>query len=70
MQDEIHPEYFETPVTCGGCGSKFTVMSTIPEIRINICSDCHPHYTGKSRLVDTEGRIDRFKKKYEKFSKK
>jgi large subunit ribosomal protein L31 len=67
MKDEIHPEYFEAKVTCTGCDSSFTTGSTIPEIRVTVCSSCHPFYTGKQRLVDSEGRVDRFKKKYAKF---
>ena len=64
MKEGIHPEYFESKVVCGGCGTVFPVGSTIAEIRVNICSACHPHYTGKSKLLDTEGRVDRFKRKY------
>lgn len=70
MKDEIHPEYHSASVTCGGCGNSFTVGSTIPEIRINVCSQCHPFYTGKQRFVDSEGRVDAFRKKYEKFQSK
>ena len=64
MKNEGHPSYFASTVNCAGCGSTFTVGSTIPEIKITICSNCHPFYTGKQKLVDTEGRIDRFKRKY------
>ncbi len=51
------------------CGNRFETMSTKPEVHVEICSVCHPFYTGKQRLVDTAGRVDRFKKKYEKASK-
>lgn len=67
MKDGIHPEFHEATVSCGGCGHTFTTGSTISEIRVTVCSNCHPFYTGKQRLVDSEGRVDRFKKKYAKF---
>jgi len=67
MKSEGHPQYFQASVTCVGCGNTFTCGSTLPEIRVNICSACHPHYTGKSKVLDTEGRVDRFKRKYAKF---
>ena len=69
MKSEGHPEYFETTVNCSGCGSTFNTGSTIPEIRISVCSECHPFFTGKQRLVDSEGRVDRFKKKYANFDR-
>lgn len=67
MKSEGHPTYYtEAKVSCSGCGAAFTTGSTIEEIRITICSNCHPFYTGKEKLVDTEGRVDRFKRKYGK----
>ncbi|KLU07923.1 MULTISPECIES: 50S ribosomal protein L31 [Rhodopirellula] len=63
MQDGIHPNYQETSVTCG-CGNTFTTRSTRPELKIDICSECHPFYTGKLKYVDTAGRIDKFQKKF------
>ena len=60
MQTTIHPKYFEAKVTCA-CGNEFTVGSTKPEIHVEICANCHPFYTGKQKLVDTAGRVDRFK---------
>ncbi|MCE2454892.1 MAG: 50S ribosomal protein L31 [Gemmatimonadetes bacterium] len=63
MKTGIHPKYMEAKVSCG-CGVSFTTMATVPEIRLDICSACHPFYTGKQRLVDTAGRIDRFHKRY------
>lgn len=63
MQAEIHPEYYETQVTCG-CGNSFTTRSTRKELKIDICNACHPFYTGKLKFVDTAGRIDKFKKKF------
>jgi large subunit ribosomal protein L31 len=65
MKADIHPAYAETTVTCS-CGSTFVTGATIPEIRVGVCSQCHPFYTGKQKLLDTEGRVDRFKKKYGK----
>lgn len=66
MKKEIHPEYFQSKVSCAGCGNSFTVGSTVSEIRVSVCSMCHPFYTGKQKFVDSEGRVDRFKKKYAK----
>ncbi len=62
MKAEIHPEYVVSDVTCT-CGNQFTTRSTQPEIRVEICSECHPFYTGKQKIVDTGGRIERFNKK-------
>jgi large subunit ribosomal protein L31 len=59
----IHPEYVQAKVRCG-CGNEFTTRSTKPEIHVEICSFCHPFYTGKQKFVDTAGRIEKFKKKY------
>jgi large subunit ribosomal protein L31 len=59
----IHPNYVESKVTCS-CGASFTTRSTLPEIKVETCSECHPFYTGKQRLVDTGGRVERFNKKY------
>ena len=67
MKESIHPEYFDTTVNCSGCGTTFVTGSTIPEIRVAVCSVCHPFYTGKEKMLDAEGRVDRFKKKYAKF---
>ena len=63
MKKGIHPKYEEAKVKCG-CGNEFTTRSTQPEIHVEICSVCHPFYTGKQKFVDTAGRIDKFKKKY------
>lgn len=63
MKANIHPQYEEATVTCA-CGESFTTRSTKPEIRVDICSQCHPFYTGKQKLVDTAGRVDRFNRKY------
>ncbi len=63
MKNEIHPKYQEVTVHCA-CGEKFTTGSTKKELKVEICSKCHPFYTGKQRLVDTGGRVEKFKKKY------
>ena len=62
MKTAIHPEYVESHVRCT-CGNEFTTRSTEPEIRVEICSNCHPFYTGKQKLVDTGGRVERFQRK-------
>lgn len=63
MKDGIHPQYFETTVTCT-CGNTFQTGSTVPELRIDICNACHPFYTGKLKFVDTAGRIEKFSTKF------
>ncbi|HNZ27401.1 MAG TPA: 50S ribosomal protein L31 [Spirochaetota bacterium] len=63
MRKGIHPKYDEVNVTCV-CGNTFKTKSTSKEIRVEICSQCHPFFTGKQILVDTAGRIERFKTKY------
>lgn len=63
MRTAIHPKYKMTTVTCS-CGNTFETGSTKENLRVEICSACHPFYTGKQRLVDAGGRVDRFKKKY------
>jgi len=63
MKPDIHPEYFETTIRCA-CGNEFKTRATKKDIRVEICSNCHPLFTGKQKLVDTEGRVERFMKKY------
>jgi large subunit ribosomal protein L31 len=63
MKEGIHPEYVEATVTCG-CGNKFTTRSTKKKITVEICSACHPFYTGKMKFVDATGRVEKFQKKY------
>jgi large subunit ribosomal protein L31 len=63
MKDGIHPEYVEATVTCG-CGNKFTTRSTRKVINVEICSNCHPFFTGKMKYVDTTGRVEKFQRKY------
>ncbi|MDZ7696473.1 MAG: 50S ribosomal protein L31 [Deltaproteobacteria bacterium] len=68
MKDGIHPEYHQTKVQCA-CGNEFETGSTMKEIHIEICSKCHPFFTGKQKLVDSAGRVERFRRKYAKFNK-
>ena len=65
MKSAIHPEYKEVTITCA-CGATLKSKSTRGEIRLDICSYCHPFFTGTQKIVDTEGRVERFKKKYAK----
>lgn len=65
MKQGIHPDYKLTTVTCA-CGETFQTRSTKEGIRLDICSVCHPFFTGKQKLIDTEGRVDKFRKKYKK----
>jgi large subunit ribosomal protein L31 len=68
MKKGIHPEYHTATVTCA-CGNTFQTGSTLKEISIEICSKCHPFFTGRQKLVDSAGRVERFKRKYAKFQK-
>jgi large subunit ribosomal protein L31 len=63
MKEGIHPAYHETKIKCA-CGNIIETCSTVKDINVEICSACHPFFTGKQKLVDTAGRIDRFKKRY------
>lgn len=63
MKPGIHPKYHEVTVTCA-CGAKYPTRSTRKEIAVEICSNCHPYFTGKQKLVDTAGRVERFRRKY------
>jgi large subunit ribosomal protein L31 len=65
MKQDIHPEYTETKVTCS-CGNSFTTRSVKAELHVELCNKCHPFYTGKQKLVDTGGRVERFQRKYAK----
>jgi len=65
MKTDIHPNYVECTVRCS-CGNVFTTRSTVPELRVELCSECHPFYTGKQKLVDTGGRVERFQRRYAK----
>ncbi|MCP5060933.1 MAG: 50S ribosomal protein L31 [Ignavibacteriae bacterium] len=63
MKKDIHPKYQECEVSCV-CGNKFTTRSTVGEIKLEICSQCHPFFTGKQKLLDSAGRVEKFNKKY------
>ena len=67
MKEGIHPQSHELEVVCA-CGAKFTTRSTSKKIHVEICSECHPFYTGQQKIVDTAGRVERFNKRYDKFS--
>ena len=63
MKADIHPAYVETTITCA-CGESLQTRSTVPHLRVAICSKCHPFFTGKQKLVDTAGRVEKFRRKY------
>ena len=65
MKKDIHPKYEEATVHCS-CGNTFTTRSTKPDLHVELCSQCHPFYTGKQKLVDSGGRVERFKRRYDK----
>lgn len=69
MKKDIHPKYYSnTKVTCS-CGANFEIGSTVPELKVDICSNCHPIYTGKKKFIDTAGRLEKFMAKMEKSNK-
>lgn len=63
MKSDIHPQYGPATITCA-CGNVVETRSTVKQLHINSCSRCHPYYTGQTKLMDTEGRVDRFRKRY------
>jgi large subunit ribosomal protein L31 len=63
MKTDIHPEYGESVVSCA-CGNTWTTRSTKPQIHLDVCSNCHPFFTGEQRIVDTAGRVERFRRRY------
>jgi len=63
MKADIHPNYVETTITCA-CGEVIQTRSTVPNLRVVICSKCHPFFTGRQKLVDTAGRVEKFRRKY------
>ena len=65
MKNDVDPKYMECSVTCG-CGNQFKTRATVKELRVEICSACHPFYTGKQKFVDAAGRVDKFRRKYAK----
>ena len=64
MKKDIHPQYYRTTVVCTSCGSEFETGSTVKDIRVDTCSNCHPFYTGRQRFAQAQGRVERFNKKY------
>ena len=68
MKTKTHPEYYKVVATCI-CGNEIEIGSTKPDIRVEICSACHPFYSGTQKIIDSEGRVDRFQKRYGKKSK-
>jgi large subunit ribosomal protein L31 len=64
MKEGIHPKYYHDTVVKCACGNSFTTGSTKPELRVEICSKCHPFFTGKQKIVDTGGRVERFRRKF------
>ena len=66
MKQGIHPQYYEKAKASCACGNKFTVGSTKPEINVEICYKCHPFYTGKEKLIDTAGKVEKFRARREK----
>jgi large subunit ribosomal protein L31 len=65
MKTGIHPEYADCRVHCS-CGNEFTTRATVPELRVELCAQCHPFYTGRQKLVDTGGRVERFQRRMAK----
>ncbi|MEO8458850.1 MAG: 50S ribosomal protein L31 [Chloroflexota bacterium] len=63
MKEKIHPEYVTATVSCS-CGNRWETRSTHPELKVEVCSSCHPFFTGEQRIVDTAGRVERFKRRY------
>jgi large subunit ribosomal protein L31 len=63
MKPNIHPEYVEATVRCA-CGNTFQTRATKPDLHVEVCSSCHPYFTGEQRIVDTAGRVERFKRRY------
>jgi large subunit ribosomal protein L31 len=68
MKKDIHPDYVESTVMCA-CGNTFKTKSTKKEIRVEICSECHPFFTGKHKFIDSAGRVEKFRKKYGEYKK-
>ncbi len=64
MKDKIHPKYYENAQVVCSCGNVFVTGATAPTLRVEVCSNCHPFFTGEQRIVDTEGRVERMKRRY------
>ncbi len=66
MKSDTHPKYHQATVTCASCHTSFVVGSTRPELRVDVCSSCHPFFTGKQTIIDTAGQVERFQKRLER----
>ena len=66
VKPDIHPKYYQAHVHCGSCGTEWTVGSTEPELRVDVCGNCHPFFTGKQTIIDTAGQVERFQKRLER----
>lgn len=66
MKPKIHPKYHQATVTCASCGTAYSIGSTRPEMRVDVCSACHPFFTGKQTIIDTAGQVERFQKRLER----
>jgi len=64
MKTKIHPDYVQATVHCASCGTTWETRATKPDLRVEVCSHCHPFFTGEHRIVDTAGRVERFKRRY------
>ena len=66
MKPSIHPKYFQEKIHCGSCGTDFELGSTREELRVDVCSNCHPFFTGKQNIIDTAGQVERFQRRLER----
>jgi len=66
VKSDTHPKYHQATVHCGSCGTEFTVGSTRQELRLDVCSNCHPFFTGKQNIIDTAGQVERFQRRMER----
>lgn len=66
MKPNTHPKYHQATVHCGSCGTEFVIGSTRQELRVDVCSNCHPFYTGKQNIIDTAGQVERFQRRLER----
>jgi len=66
VKANTHPKYHQATVHCGSCGTEFTIGSTRTELRVDVCSNCHPFYTGKQNIIDTAGQVERFQRRLER----
>ena len=66
MKPDTHPKYYQAHGVCGSCATEYTIGSTRPELRVDVCANCHPFYTGKQTIIDTAGQVERFQKRMER----